>query len=454
MSRHVPAWVADAVFYQIFPDRFRRGERDWQVDPHARANRVPCGGNLAGIRKSIPYLKDLGVTAVYLTPIFHAASYHKYDTIDYYSIDPTFGTNIEFGDLVGDLHAHDIRVVLDGVFNHCGDRHPFFLDVVKKGKASPYWDWFTIRGDRVWVEPEPNYARWAGVTKMPEWNHANQATSEYLLDVVRHWIETYGIDGWRLDTTEYLPPDFVRAIYETAKSLSPDIYVLGEVMGLGTPWFRHQALDGVMHYKLWEAITKYLAVGTWDASTFWHSIHAHWYSYPEDANHGSFTLISSHDRPRFISACHGSSARLRLALAFQLTFPGAPSIYYVDEIGLQGGDDPDNRRCFPWDEAHWDQALRAEVRWLIALRKQEAVLRRSGARKLHTEGRLLIFERSDEQSRVLIALNAEQDVARKFTLPASRWTNLRTGETTSGDQTLAAQTYALFRAESHGTSRS
>jgi len=445
MQRSVPHWVADAVFYQIFPDRFRRGSTDWRVDPCTPADRAPCGGNLAGIREAIPYLKDLGITALYLTPVFHADSYHKYDTMDYYTIDPAFGDNEEFRRLVSDLHEHGIRIVLDGVFNHCSNQHPFFLDVVKKGDASAYWDWFTIRGDQVLFEPEPNYACWAGVKKMPEWNHNNPAVTDYLLHVVRHWIEEFGVDGWRLDTTEYLPPDFVRAIYQTARSISSEIYVLGEVMGLGTPWFRHNALDGVMHYKLLEAITEYLAKETWDARTFWHSIHAHWHSYPEDANFGSYTLLSSHDRPRFITQCGGDVDRLRLAVVFQFAFPGPPAIYYGDEIGLQGGEDPDNRRCFPWDESLWNQDLLREVQQLVRLRLQSEALRRGALKKVKAEGRLLVIERSLEKQRFVAAINADRNGTAHFTLPVGEWVNALTGKEERGDQEIPALSYRLYQ---------
>lgn len=445
MQRSVPTWVADAVFYQIFPDRFRRGSVDWDVDPCTPADRAPCDGNLAGIREAIPYLKDLGITALYLTPIFRADSYHKYDTIDYYDIDPVFGSNEEFRSLVSDLHANGIRVVLDGVFNHCSDRHPFFLDVIEKADASAYWDWYTIRGDQVTFDPEPNYACWAGVKKMPEWNHDNPAVAEYLLHIVRHWIEEYGIDGWRLDTTEYLPPDFVRAIYQTTRSISSEVYVLGEVMGLGTSWFRHNALDGVMHYKLLEAITEYLATETWDARTFWHSIRAHWHSYPEDANFGSYTLISSHDRPRFLTQCGGNVDRLLLAMAFQFTFPGPPAIYYGDEVGLQGGEDPDNRRRFPWDESHWNSPLQAEVRRLICLRKDEDTLRRGTARLLNAKGRMLSFVRSLGDKRIVVMINADRHKEGILPLPEGAWSNAFDGKPKHGDQRIPALSYRIFR---------
>ncbi len=445
MQRSVPDWVTDAVFYQIFPDRFRRGCEDWSTDPNAFADRSLCGGDLAGIRKSIPYLQKLGISALYLTPVFHAHAYHKYDTLDYYCIDPCFGDNEQFRSLVKSLHDCRIRVVLDGVFNHCSDRHPFFLDAVARGPASKYWHWFTVQGDSIQTDPEPNYARWAGVRSMPEWNHDNPDVVGYLLDVVRYWIDEFRIDGWRLDTTEYLPPDFVREIYRVARRNSPEIYILGEVMGLGTPWFRHQALDGVMHYRLWEGITEFFATQAWDAQVFWHSIYAHWHSYPEDANYGSYTLLSSHDRPRFLTACRGDVARLRLALAFQLTFPGAPAIYYGDEVGLHGADDPDNRRRFPWDPSRWNLALHEEVCSLISLRRGSDALRR-GTLALHgAQGRTLSYLRSLPSEQILVALNADSDRTDDLRLPDGAWATFPGEEPAHGDQPLPPLSYRIYR---------
>jgi len=445
MTRRVPQWVPDAIFYQIFPDRFRRGDETWDVDPKQPADRTPCAGNLAGIRASIPYLADLGINALYLTPVFRAGSYHKYDTIDYFSIDPAFGDNEELRDLVSALHDRGIRIVLDGVFNHCSDRHPFFLDVIEKGPASRYWDWFTVDGERIVREPEPNYVRWAGVRSMPEWNHRNPAVVEYLLSVVRHWVAEYGIDGWRLDTTEYLPPDFVREIYRAVREISPEVYVLGEVMGLGAPWFKHDALDGVMHYKLWEALTAFFAEERWDAPTFVHSVRAHWHSYPEDANFGSYTLLSSHDRPRFLTQCGGDVARLRLALTFQFTFPGAPAIYYGDEIGLEGGDDPDNRRCFPWDEEHWNRELFDEVRRFVQLRKSESALRRGSVAIREAAERFLSYERSLGNERFLVGINASRTEGSVWALPDGAWVDAFSGEQERGDTKIPSLSYRILK---------
>ena len=410
MTRTSPSWVPDAVFYQIFPDRFRRHRGPWPA-AGSGATRELCGGDLVGVRDALPYLEDLGVNALYLTPIFAAASYHRYDTLDYYAVDPLLGGDKALSDLVAALHARRMRIVLDGVFNHASDQHPFFSDAVRRGPQSEYWNWFSIHGEAVSTIPEPNYDCWAGVPSMPEWNQRNPEVREYLLSVVRHWIRKFGIDGWRLDTTEYLPPDVVRAIDAATKEANPDAYVLGEVMGLGTPWFRHNALDGIMHYKLWERLVAFIAEEKWDAERLASSLHSIWRSYTESGNYNSMTLLGSHDKPRFLTLCGGDKRKLLLATAFLFTFPGAPAIYYGDEIGLEGGEDPDNRRCFPWDETAWDRDLLAAVRSLVELRHRLPALRRGSLALASAEGRVITFRRELPNERILVALNADRERA-------------------------------------------
>jgi len=368
------------------------------------------------------------VTALYLTPVFKAPTNHKYDTEDYFQVDPAFGGNEALQKLVEKLHARGMRIVLDGVFNHCGERHPFFQDVLKKGRASPYWDWFTIWGDRVIREPEPNYACWAGVPTMPEWNHRNPKVREYLLSVVRHWIRECGIDGWRLDTVEYLPPDFVRDVYRVTKEERQDAYVLGEVMGMASSWFKHGALDGVMNYRLRDGIVAFFARGEWSAETFGHHIYAVRRSYPPENNFTMYNLASSHDVPRLLTLCGGDSRRLILSYAFLFTYIGAPAIYYGDEVGLAGGEDPDCRRCFPWEEERWDRALLETFRQLARIRLGSPALRRGSFKLVEARGRLLSFLRTGEGKEVCVSINAG-DQKQRVKLPASGpWQDLVTGE--------------------------
>jgi len=406
MPREVPSWVPNAVFYQIFPDRFRRSAGPWLADGRG-STRAVCGGDLDGVRDALPYLADLGVTALYVTPIFTASSYHRYDTEDYFHVDPVLGGNDALGRLMDALRARGMRIVLDGVFNHASHRHPFFQDALSGGRASAHWDWFRVEGKRIETIPEPNYACWAGVPTMPEWNHTNPDVRAYLLSVVRHWLREFGIDGWRLDTAEYLPPDFVRDIDRATKAERSDAYVLGEVMGLGTPWFRHDALDGVMHYKLWERLVAFVADERWNAEKFVASVRSIWHSYTDSGNYASLTLLGSHDKPRFLTLCRGDTRKLLLATTFLLTFPGAPAIYYGDELGMQGGEDPDNRRCFAWDESAWDRNLLEHVRALIALRRSSPALRTGTLVSLCGEGRTVAFRRESAEGSLLVVLNAD-----------------------------------------------
>ncbi len=424
-----PAWVRDAVFYQIFPDRFRNGDpqsdppgvRPWGEPPTPTSF---FGGDLWGILEKLDYLEGLGVTALYLTPVFTASTNHRYDVEDYFQVDPALGGNAALRALVDELHRRGMRLVLDGVFNHCGQGHPFFQEA-RKSPRSPFRDWF------VWREEEPGYSCWAGCPSLPEWNHDNPQVQEYLLSVVRHWLREYGIDGWRLDTVEYLPPDFVRAVYAVAKEENPEAFVLGEVMGLGTPWFRHRALDGVMHYKLWEGLVRFFAREEWNAADFARYLGHIWWSYPSWANFSSYTLLGSHDKARFLTLAGGDARRLLLAAAFLFAFPGAPAIYYGDEVGLEGGEDPDCRRCFPWERVRAGHPLLRGFRQLVALRKRHPALRHGQPAFLFAQGRALVWKRALPEEEVLLVLNAGPQEANVPLGPGS-WREQEGGELLSG----------------------
>lgn len=406
-----PAWVVDSVFYQILPDRFRRGSGGWPADRDARSpGREPCGGDLRGILNALPYLEDLGITGIYLTPVFTAASYHRYDTIDYTSVDPALGGNTALRVLIDALHERGMRIVLDGVFNHCGSHHPYFIDARERGDDSPYRNWFKFGHAGAF----PPYACWAGVPSLPEWNLSRPEVRGHLLEIVRHWIRAYDIDGWRLDAVDYLPPDFVHEIYHAAKEEKKDAYLLGEVMGLARPWILHNALDGSMHYRLYDLCVGWIAEARFDAARFARELYKLWYSLPGAAHYASLTLLGSHDTPRFLHRASGDVRRLLLAAAFQMTFPGAPSIYYGDEIGLSGGEDPENRGCFPWDEAQWSRSIRSVYKSLVALRKTRPSLRCGGVRVVSVKGNALAVSRRWREEETLILLNAEETTSVSF----------------------------------------
>lgn len=437
-----PGWVRDAIFYQIFPDRFYNGDRSndpigvrpWGETPTATSF---FGGDLWGVLEKLDYLEDLGVTALYLTPIFRASTNHRYDTEDYFQVDPALGGDLALRKLVNEVHRRKMRLILDGVFNHCGHGHPFFRDAQRSRERSPYWDWF------VWEEEAPGYSCWAGCPTLPEWNHDNPRVREYLLSVVCYWLEEYEIDGWRLDTVEYLPPDFVREIYRTVKAVNPEAYVLGEVMGLGTPWFRHRALDGVMHYRLWEGMVRFFAEEAWDAQRFVRYVWHIWRSYPSWANFAAYTLLGSHDKPRFLTLAGGATKKFMLAGAFLLAFPGAPAIYYGDEVGVEGGEDPDCRRCFPWEKIRPDHPILSLFRKLIRWRREMEALRHGSLSFPVAQGRTFILSRPHVDTEALLALNAgkQEEV---LELPPGRFRHEENGELLGGTLRLPPYSFALL----------
>ena len=390
-----PYWVQDAVFYQIFPDRFSNGDPD-NDPPNVQPWGSPPtiwgfqGGDLRGIIARFDYLLDLGINAIYLNPIFHATSNHRYNATDYFTIEPKLGTLNDFDALLDVAHANGVRVVLDGVFNHCGRGFFAFNDLLENGQHSPYKDWFLVNKFPLdaYGEGEANhYQAWWSFKSLPKFNHANPKVRRYLLDVARYWIER-GADGWRLDVPNEIDDDtFWAEFRREVKSVNPDAYLVGEIWEADKHWVGEDHFDGLMHYPLRKALLEAMTSDESSVEAFSQTAESLIDYYGHDHAYAHYVLLGTHDTERVRTLLGGESEAVKQAMLFQFFYPGAPAIYYGDEIGLEGEKDPDSRRAFPWDESQWDLRLRAFVQRLIEVRKSRAVLRRGDFRVLHKDER-------------------------------------------------------------------
>lgn len=380
----VPEWVRGAVCYQVFPDRFRigSGKADrsyinlpWGEKPTPGSF---AGGDLDGVREGLPYLKELGVSLLYLTPVFRSRSNHKYDVEDYYEVDARFGGNEALRALVKAAHAAGIRVMLDGVFNHCSNENAIFQDVIRRGRRSPYYGWFYVDGDAACVERR-NYLTFADVPYMPKLNTENDAVIDYFCQVGTHWVTEYGIDGWRLDVADEIAPRFLRRFREAVKAANPEALIVGEVWHEAHDWLAGDRFDGVMNYGLTKACLDLLAFGTIDARGFADRLVLLLMRCTDPANEMMFNLLDSHDTERFLTRVKGDVRRLRLAMAVAFFLPGIPFLFAGDEIGVMGGYDPDCRRTFEWDRSRWDGELFRLAQRLAALRRTAPLARGTAA---------------------------------------------------------------------------
>jgi len=431
-----PDWARDAVFYQIFPERFFNGDpandppgtAPWDATP---TRECFLGGDLAGIRAKLDYLQHLGVTALYLTPFFKARTNHRYDTSDYLQIDPAAGTLDDFHALVDDAHRRGIRLVLDAVFNHCGDGFWAFEDVLKRGAASPYAGWFVLDSFPVTKSPA-NYQTCGGAAFLPKLNHANPAVREHLLHVARYWLEQ-GADGWRLDVPWKVPLDFWREFREEVLRVKPDAYIVAEVWRGTAPWLQGDTVHGVMNYRLRNAILDYCAWEHMDAEDFDYELaqlrEEHGASAPYH-----LTLLGSHDTERILTACQGDTERARLAAIVQLTYIGIPMIYYGDEIGMMGENDPLCRAGMIWDEQQWNTRLHDAYCKLIALRRQHPALTQGAFEPLVVFNAVYAYHRWHGDDSVIVVLNP-REARQKVRIPlgessdrAALWQDALTGE--------------------------
>ncbi len=422
-----PDWVKDAVFYQIFPDRFARSDRvpkpsnlePWDSPPTTFGFK---GGDLLGVAERLDYLQELGVTAIYFNPIFQSVANHRYHTHDYYHIDPILGGNEPFREMLDAAHDRGIRVVLDGVFNHASRGFYQFNHALENGAASPYLDWFHFDEERLRAGgqlngyPDPGeeqrrsletlgYQTWWNLPALPKFNTDTKAVRHFIFDVARYWIE-FGIDGWRLDVPSDIDDDeFWQEFRRVVKTANPDAYIVGELWGDAHRWLQGDQFDAVMNYVFNRACLGFFGGERLDtsqrpggytlqpisAAQFADSIDHMLALYNWEVTLAQLNLLGSHDMPRFLTLVQEDKAALKLATLFQMTFPGAPCIYYGDEIGMEGKHDPDCRRTFPWDEARWDQDLLAFFRRAIRLRHDHPTLRHGRYLRLHADDQHSVY---------------------------------------------------------------
>ncbi len=439
MQVQTPDWVKHAVFYQIFPDRFARTQRGdlppamqvplepWEAPPTGSGYK---GGDLWGVAENLDYLQDLGITAIYFTPIFQSASNHRYHTHDYYQVDPLLGGNEAFAALLEAAHQRQIRVVLDGVFNHASRGFFFFNDILENGPTSPWLDWFRIEGWPLSAydgSMPANYESWCDNRALPEFNHDNPQVREYIMQIAEYWLRQ-GIDGWRLDVPfEVKTEGFWQEFRQRVKAVNPEAYIVGEIWTDARQWLDGSQFDGVMNYlftgpalaftakeRVVMSLVEqpaYFPYPALDAQGYGEQIEALLQLYPWEIQLTQLNLLSSHDVARALNVVGGDQRRLELAVLLQLTFPGAPSLYYGDEVGVAGDHDPDCRRSFPKAE-DWNQDLYQLHRQLIDLRHRYEALRTGSYETVAAQGDTYVFARSLPEERLIVAINTGETAAR------------------------------------------
>lgn len=409
-----PLWVRDAIFYEIFPDRFANGDKN--NDPHRTVEwgkkptrRNFFGGDLKGIMDNVDYFKEININAIYLTPIFKANTNHKYDTQDYYSIDPTFGSKEDFKKLVNTLHKNGIKIILDGVFNHCGDSFWAFKDVLKNGESSIYKNWFNLRSFPLQKYP-PNYQSYGSAGFLPKMNLLNEEVRDYLLGVADYWIKEFEIDGWRLDVPWKVPIGFWSQFRDVVKKANPNAYIVGEIWRDPKPWLDNNQFDGVMNYSLRNLVIEYFLLNKMDAEDFDYEGNYLRNCLHRDHQYFVLNLLGSHDTPRILTLCKDNFERLKLAMVFMFTYIGSPMIYYGDEVGIQGNNDPDCRRTMIWDRNQWNMDIFNLLKLLTELRINNEVLRRGDFETLLTFNGLYSFKRILGVEEVIIILNPWEEI--------------------------------------------
>ena len=458
----VPDWAPDVVYYYVFPDRFRNGNprndprpgrdkyQNHTVERHVQWNEPPFkpgsgdgsdavynndffGGDLAGLINKLDYIQDLGANTIYMTPVFKAASNHKYDTADYHRIDPAFGSNADFERLTREAARRGIRVIPDTSLNHVGSDSVYFdryanhrargaFEGGRINVGSPYADWFTF--DATQTDPDKQYTGWVGLRDLPELNKASPAWRNFAYrdrnSVMKRWLDR-GAAGWRMDVAPWIPDDFWREWRSEIKRHKPDALTVAETWFDASKYFLGDMFDSAMNYIFRNAVIEYAAGGK--AADLVAQLEALREAYPPPAHAALMNLLSTHDAPRALyqfgwktgrgettdaAAVALAKQRLRLAVLLQMTYPGAPTVYYGDEVGVTGGEDPYNRGTYPWVDrgGQPDTELLADFKRLIQLRHDHAVLRRGSLdAPLHVDEHVIVRARQLQGSWALVATN-------------------------------------------------
>jgi cyclomaltodextrinase len=438
-----PDWVKDTVFYQIFPDRFAKSERllkpnnlqAWDSTP---TNEGYFGGDLYGVLEHLDHIQQLGANAIYFTPVFASASNHRYHTADYYQVDPMLGGNQALKALVEECHRRNIRVVLDGVFNHASRAFLPFNDILEHGPHSAYIDWFFIEG---WPlspyngDKPANYVGWDGNRALPKFNTDNPVVREYIMQIAEFWLREYNIDGWRLDVpAEVTTPGFWEEFRRRVRAINPEAYIVGEIWHAAPEWLEGDRFDALMNYIFTAPVIAFTAKDrvvpqmtegrnydpypALDAPAFAQKIEDLLKLYRWETTQVQMNLLDSHDTARMLTLVQGDKASVRLATLFQMTYPGAPSIFYGDEIALPGALDPDSRRGMPWDSSAWDLEMLDYFKQAIQLRHNHRVLRHGKLSTAYAKGDVYAMVRHDENEQLIVVLNTGEQ-AQTVELPVS-----------------------------------
>ncbi|MFC1569525.1 alpha-amylase family glycosyl hydrolase [bacterium] len=474
----VPDWVQQGIFYQIFPERFcnrdqtndpdfsesyyqgktklppegkLNGEyfhlvQDWDdisglsLSPYRTDGRPDLysfyGGDIQGVMDKLNYLKDLGITIIYFNPLNQGKSNHKYDPVDYLSIDPHFADESTFKAFVKKAHKKGIRVIVDMAFNHTGDSHFAFLDTQEKGPDSKYWLWYEWHD---WPLPEGGcptpcfyYDCWWDFPLHPNLNfdlsrpnpkendirniseaEPNQEVVDYILEVARYWLGDLDIDGFRLDVPNEVPFWFWAEFRRVVEEVKPDAFLIGEIWGNAMPWLGPTCFHSTMNYKYFrDPVLKFIGKGQGSAKEFDQTLTTGRNLYPLQASLSMMNLMGSHDTERIIHQADGNVRRVMLAALFSMTYPGVPHIYYGDEVGLEGGKDPDNRRTFPWNwkSSHKRRGVHDFYRKLVRLRHRYSALRTGQFKSVFSTGKTFAYIREDQDHRFLIILHNENQI--------------------------------------------